>query len=61
MFWIQTAGGTALPVDLAAPESVAPTADAAGRGLAHFASCPHANNDRTPRRAASSPRTEATP
>ena len=48
-FWITTAAGRRLLLDLQAPGALAPTNDRTGRGTAHFATCPNADAHRNPR------------
>lgn len=52
VYWIVTARGKKMPVDPAVPGGQVPSPlkdGAPGRGVSHFATCPHADQHRRPR------------
>jgi len=51
IYWVKTALGRLMPVtvDQGRPGHLLPTVDSEGAGIAHFATCPNANDWRKPR------------
>jgi hypothetical protein len=49
IYWIRTAAGRPMPIDCYVQGGSAPTPTENGKGVAHFATCPTADQHRRPR------------